>query len=59
MYWLFISCNFPNNQLVCVQSISILKGHVRPKVRAEVGRGINLKEVIFLLENSVGLSESN
>lgn len=54
---LLITCNLPDNQLVCVKRVSILKGHVGPKIRTEVGRGINLEKVIFLLKNSVGLSE--
>ena len=56
--WLFITCNLPDNQLICVERVSILKGYVGPKIRTEVGRGINLEKVIFLLKNSVGLSES-
>ena len=55
--WLFITCNLPDNQLICVERVSILKGYVSPKIRTEVGRGINLEKVIFLLKNSVGLSE--
>ena len=56
--WLFITCNLPDNQLVCVERVSILKGYVGPKIGTEVGRRINLEKVIFLLKNSVGLSES-
>ena len=55
--WLLITCNLPDNQLVCVERVGILKSHVGPKIRTEVGRGINLEKVIFLLKNSVGLSE--
>ena len=54
---LLITCNLPDNQLVCVERVSILKGYVGPKIGTEVGRGINLEKVIFLLKNSVGLSE--